>query len=403
MCAVARARSAGRTCNTGPNKAITLLAHIVPYSSFSNVGTIKADGGGNVKVFWSWQSDHPGQISRHFVREALELAILELSQSPEVQEAQREVSLDHDRKGVSGSPDLASTILDKIRASDVIVADVTPVGATGGEAGKKLINSNVAIELGYSLGTLSDRRLIMVMNTYFGNLADLPFDLRHKAGPIIYSLAPEADKAVRDKVKKQLSGALKAALREMLALINPAAVNSVPTPLIIEFDHTSAPYVYDVRVENASGPLPGLMPASTYRCYRFSVTNRGHQVLRSCTAQISVANADDGAIIVGMPITLRMTDTGNATFPLRIGQKKFVDVLAIPISGPAKQWGAKFGEAGSPWPTPGARVDLPIVGAIFPPQAGTITIQVLSEGPPAIVKLRHEMGPDGLYQLRKLP
>jgi len=121
-----------------------------------------------VKVFWSWQSDHPGQISRHFVREALEAAISELSQSPEIQEAQREVSLDHDRKGVPGSPDLANTILDKIRASDVIIADVTPVGATGGDPGKKLINSNVAIELRYSLGSLSDRRLIMVMNTYFG-------------------------------------------------------------------------------------------------------------------------------------------------------------------------------------------------------------------------------------------
>ena len=73
---------------------------------------------------------------------------MDLSQSPKGQEPQREVSLDHDRKGVSGSPDLASTILDKIRASDVIVADVTPVGATGGDPGKKLINSNVAIEPG---------------------------------------------------------------------------------------------------------------------------------------------------------------------------------------------------------------------------------------------------------------
>jgi hypothetical protein len=31
-----------------------------------------------MKVFWSWQSDHPGRVSRHFVREALEKAISEL-------------------------------------------------------------------------------------------------------------------------------------------------------------------------------------------------------------------------------------------------------------------------------------------------------------------------------------
>jgi hypothetical protein len=105
----------------------------------------------------------------------------------------------------------------------------------------------------------------------------------------------------------------------------------------------------------------------------------------------------------GMPITLRRTLNGNATFPLRIGEQKFVDVLAIPIEGPATQWGAKFAEAGGLWPTLGARIDLPMVGAIFPPQAGTITIHVLSEGPPAILQLRHEMGPDGLYLVRKLP
>jgi hypothetical protein len=70
-----------------------------------------------------------------------------------------------------------------------------------------------------------------------------------------------------------------------------------------------------------------------------------------------------------MSIILRRTLNGNATFPLRIGEQKFVDVLAIPIEGPATQWGAKFAEAGGLRPTPGARIDLPMVGAIFPPQA----------------------------------
>jgi hypothetical protein len=184
-------------------------------------------------------------------------------------------------------------------------------------------------------------------------------------------------------------------VRQLTEIISPK--------ISIEFDPTSFPYFYDVRVEDASGRVPGLMPASTYRCYRFGVTNAGYRSLNSCTAQVFRANADDGATIVGMPITLRRTETGNATFPLRIGEQKFVDVLAIPVEGPATQWGAKFAEAGDVWPTPGARIDLPMVGAIFPPQAGTIVIHVLSEGPPAVLRLRHEMGSDGLYQLRKLP
>ena len=112
------------------------------------------------------------------------------------------MELDHDRKGVAGSPDLARTILEKIEAAAVIVADVTPVGIVpvaaqdyGNKQPKKLINSNVAIELGYSLRARSDRSLLMVMNAHYGSRSDLPFDIAHKSGPIMFTLAPEADKA----------------------------------------------------------------------------------------------------------------------------------------------------------------------------------------------------------------
>jgi len=185
-----------------------------------------------VKVFWSWQSDHPGRISRHFVRAVLELAIEQLNESPEIQEAQREVTLDHDRKGVPGSPDLANTILAKIRASDVLVADVTPVGKTDGTLPKRLINSNVAIELGYALDVLGDRRLIMVMNEHYGNRDDLPFDLRHKAGPVMYRLAPDGDAEEVSKVKRQFAGVMKRALKDMLPLIVAPTQAFVPTASI---------------------------------------------------------------------------------------------------------------------------------------------------------------------------
>ena len=72
-----------------------------------------------MKVFWSWQSDHPGKIARHFVRDVLEQAIRELQQDSEIEEAARDVELDYDRKGVPGSPDIAGVILEKIRNCDV--------------------------------------------------------------------------------------------------------------------------------------------------------------------------------------------------------------------------------------------------------------------------------------------
>jgi hypothetical protein len=177
-----------------------------------------------MKIFWSWQSDRPGKISRHLVREALELAVDELNKDLAIEEPEREVSLDHDRKGVPGSPDLASVILEKIRGCDVFIADVTPVGETANKPPKKLMNPNVAIELGYALHTITDRRMIMVMNSHFGTNADLPFDLRHKAGPILYYLPTNATKGQIKEVKKQLAGELKAALREIVPVLRPPAV-----------------------------------------------------------------------------------------------------------------------------------------------------------------------------------
>lgn len=176
-----------------------------------------------MKIFWSWQSDHPGNIGRHLVREALELAAASLNEELAVEEPEREASIDHDRKGVPGSPDLAAIILEKIRNSDVFVADVTPVGTTPNDPPKQLMNPNVAIELGYALHTITDRRMIMVMNTAFGSRADLPFDLQHKAGPIFYELPVDAPKDEIKAVRKTLMADLKIALREIIPLLAPVA------------------------------------------------------------------------------------------------------------------------------------------------------------------------------------
>jgi len=146
-----------------------------------------------MKVFWSWQSDTPGRIGRHFVRDALGAAIERLKQEPTAREARSAMHLDQDRKGIPGSPDLARVILEKIEESAVFVADVTSVGTTTTQKEatqpKKIINPNVAIELGYALHALGDRALLMVMNEHYGSRADLPFDLQSKAGPIMFQTA----------------------------------------------------------------------------------------------------------------------------------------------------------------------------------------------------------------------
>lgn len=88
-------------------------------------------------VFYSWQSDRPIRENRAFIKEALELAIKELN--GDVDDADRpddRVELDHDTKGLPGSPDISSAILQKIDLADAFVADVTPIAITNAENGR---------------------------------------------------------------------------------------------------------------------------------------------------------------------------------------------------------------------------------------------------------------------------
>jgi hypothetical protein len=181
-----------------------------------------------MKVFWSWQADTPGKVGRHFVRAALADAIEALKQPEEIEEpATREtreaLHLDHDRQGVPGSPDLAQTIFRKIDQSAVFVADVTLVASIQGEgvagedsAAKKLINSNVAIEYGYALHALGDRSILTVQNVHYGEREALPFDLKHKAGPIQFRLAPNAPTSQIATERAKLRGNFVTALRPYL-------------------------------------------------------------------------------------------------------------------------------------------------------------------------------------------
>lgn len=170
-----------------------------------------------MKVFWSWQSDTPGGTGRHLIRAALEDAISELKLVEEIEEAVRtDLHLDSDRQGVPGSPDLARVILEKIDAAFVVVADVTAVGAIATDSNKppkKLVNSNVAIELGYALRALGSQGILMVMNNFYGGRADLPFDLQAKASPMLFNLPPDADSTIKAREKAHLKSQLKTALR----------------------------------------------------------------------------------------------------------------------------------------------------------------------------------------------
>lgn len=138
-------------------------------------------------VFYAWQSDLPNSTNRGFIKDALAKAIRKANREISIDQPDRDdsaqlppsIQLDHDTQGVPGSPDLASTILQKIENADLFVADISFIGANAnGE--KKLPNPNVLIELGYALAVLGPERVIMLLNTATGTSEELPFDIRHK-------------------------------------------------------------------------------------------------------------------------------------------------------------------------------------------------------------------------------
>lgn len=167
-------------------------------------------------VFWSWQSDLDGRVTREVIRFALDAAIAMLS--VDVEEADRP-SLTSDTQGVAGTPDIVATIYRKIDETAVFVGDVTPIAVSTG--GKACANPNVLLEMGYANRALTEHRVIQVWNTAFdgAKLDMLPFDMRGRRGPIAFHLPIGADTAelrrVRGKLAKQLAAALELSLRHL--------------------------------------------------------------------------------------------------------------------------------------------------------------------------------------------
>lgn len=168
-----------------------------------------------VKIFYSWQSDQ--KQNRNFIRSALDLAIKELRQDLSLEEAKRDIVADQDTLGVPGSPSIADAILQKIRNTEVFVADLTFIDKNTNHDGRQTPNPNVMLEYGYALHALGDGKVIGVFNEAHGSPKDLPFDLAHRRWPIRFNLSPDSTSETRKIEKKSLSEILKKAIRGIVS------------------------------------------------------------------------------------------------------------------------------------------------------------------------------------------
>lgn len=128
-------------------------------------------------IFYAWQSKLDPKVTRQVIGNALEVARKAAGSASNI-----EMTIDRATRGEPGSPGIADTILEKIRASDLVVADVTPglCQAPGGDD-HSASNPNVCVEVGYAASVLGWSRIILCSNTAFGSTEQaVPFDLRHR-------------------------------------------------------------------------------------------------------------------------------------------------------------------------------------------------------------------------------
>jgi hypothetical protein len=164
-------------------------------------------------VFFSWQVDTPSRECRNFIERALQRAVNRIGEDATIEEAVRELKVDQDTKGVPGSPPIVETIFRKIDNAAIFVPDLTFVGMRAD--GRPTPNPNVLIEYGWALKSLTNARIVPVINIAFGapSAESMPFDMRHLRNPITYNCPNDLTDDARRQVRERLTVELERALR----------------------------------------------------------------------------------------------------------------------------------------------------------------------------------------------
>ena len=126
-------------------------------------------------IFFSWQSDLPNKTNRNLIENSIKLALKKMNQDSPYSLI---TEIDRDIKGVLGSPDIVDSILTKIDKCGLFIADISIINSSLN--GKRTPNPNELFELGYAVKCLGWDRVICVFNSDFGDVSELPFDLRNR-------------------------------------------------------------------------------------------------------------------------------------------------------------------------------------------------------------------------------
>lgn len=190
----------------GPGNNSEIRSHIEYIKRWATEISKRSKRTGTPKVFYSWQATLPSSANRGLIRTSLTNAIEQLNEEFAVED-RNEATLDSDTANTPGSPDIIRTILAKIDAATIFVADITLVNETQP-------NANVMFELGYAIKALGESNIILLFNEHYGKTKDLPFDLGLKRA-MLYRCDPSSED--KSSVKKELANKLKGAIDTILA------------------------------------------------------------------------------------------------------------------------------------------------------------------------------------------
>lgn len=164
------------------------------------------------RIFYSWQSDLDAKSNRNAIEDSLK-ETQKLLEKDSIS-----VDIDQATRGEVGTPDIVETILKKITQSDIFVCDVTYINhdctcLRGDSALRKTPNPNVLFELGYALRILGWERVLIILNTNYGKIDDLPFDL-DKRRVLSYRCNGENRKEAIQKLAADLKSRIKAIIEK---------------------------------------------------------------------------------------------------------------------------------------------------------------------------------------------
>ena len=226
-------------------------------------------------IFYSWQSDLSSKTNRSFILDVLNKAAKHLQRDDSILVEPR---VDHDTAGVAGSPDIAGTIFAKIRSTQVFVCDVSIINANS--KFRKTPNPNVLVELGYAISTLGLDRIIMIINTAYGEASMLPFDLQG-----LRLLPYHLPASFEDKVESKRI--LEPKLRDALKLILLSQEKETDQSLDSE-DDTGANLALKMKFRRGGAVFQG----KGWEAYKLemSVTSINHVASENGAMRLTLAN-----------------------------------------------------------------------------------------------------------------